>query len=274
MPDDISMFLEEDIGRGDITSESLIGPDERARGTIFAKSKCVVAGLIEADHVFEHLDLEAEMLVNNGEMVEPGTPIMRVRGNARRLLTAERLALNFIMIMSGIATATKELSDIARAVNPNVKVAGTRKTTPGFRYYEKRAIRTGGGYPHRYRLDDQIIIKDNHLKIVGSVKEAVGRAKRYSFTKKVEIEAEKIEQAEEAAHAGADILLLDNMTPEQVAETVKRVKGINDKILIEISGGIRPENIAAYAPYADIISMGYLTHSAPAADFSMKVEKL
>lgn len=272
MPDDIARFLREDIGRGDITTEALIG-NEKAIGIIRAKSKCVVAGLVEANHVFEHMGLVAEMLVQNGDIVEPGTAVMRVRGQARKILTAERLALNFIMQMSGIATTTRELKDRAKTVNPNIRVAGTRKTTPGFRQYEKRAIIAGGGDPHRFGLDDGILIKDNHLKIVGSIAEAIRRAKKFSFSKKIEIEVETAEEAEEAARSGVDVVLMDNMTPEQVKEAAKRVKGVDEKIMIEISGGIKPETIAAYAPYADIISAGYITHSAPAADFSMEIEK-
>lgn len=273
MSDDIPRFLAEDIGHGDITTETLIG-NERAVGTIWAKSKCVIAGLVEADHVFEHMGLNADMLVENGERVELGTAVMRVRGRARDILASERLILNFIMLMSGIATATRDLVDRANAVNPKARVAGTRKTTPGFRQYEKRAIMTGGGDPHRFRLDDQILIKDNHLKLVGSIAEAIERAKTFSYSKKIEVEVRTLEQAEEAARAGADIILLDNMTPEQVAEAAKSAKRIDENILIEISGGIGPETIADYAPYADIISVGYITHSAPAADFSMDVEKI
>ncbi len=272
MPDDIARFLREDIGHGDITTEALIG-NEKAIGIIRAKSKCVVAGLVEANHVFEHMGLDAEMLVQNGDIVEPGTAVMRVRGLAREILATERLALNFIMRMCGIATTTRELRDRAKAVNPNIKVAGTRKTTPGFRQYEKRAIIAGGGDPHRFGLDDGILIKDNHLKIIGSIAEAIRRAKKFSFSKKIEIEVETAEEAEEAARSGVDVVLMDNMTPEQVMEAAKRVKGVDEKIMIEISGGIKPETIAAYAPYADIISAGYITHSAPATDFSMEIEK-
>lgn len=273
MPDNIPRFLAEDIGLGDITSDAVIG-DEKALGVIVAKSKCVVSGLVEANHVFEHMKLDAEMLVENGQWVEPGTKVMTVRGPAKAILASERLALNFLMLMSGIATATRELVDLARAVNPKVRIAGTRKTTPGFRYYEKRAIMTGGGDPHRFRLDDQILIKDNHLKIVGSIAEAVRRAKKYSFAKKIEIEAETLEQAVEAVKAGADVILLDNMTPEMVAETAKKVKEINAGAIIEVSGGIRPDTIALYAQHTDVISVGYITHSAPAADFSMDIKKM
>jgi len=272
MQDDITRFLSEDIGQGDITTNSVIG-DEIATGTIKAKSKSVVSGLFEAEHVFKRMGLIVEKVVKEGETVEPGTVVMKISGPAKDILTSERIALNFIMIMSGIATSTRELVDKAKVVNPNIRVAGTRKTTPGFRRYAKKAIIQGGGDPHRFRLDDGILIKDNHLRIVGTITEAVSRAKTFSFSKKVEVEVESMAQAKEAALAGADVILLDNMTPKQVSEASKIIKEINSKAMVEVSGGIKPDNIASYAEYADIISIGYITHSAPAADFSMDIKK-
>lgn len=272
MADDFSRFLSEDIGDADITTEALIG-DQKAKGVIKAKSKCVVAGLSEAAEVFNQMGLRVEQLVRDGDSAEPGTEVMRIEGPAKAMLTSERLALNFIMIMSGIATATTELVRRAREVNPNVRIAGTRKTTPGFRKYEKKAIVLGGGDPHRFRLDDQILIKDNHLKIVGSVTDAVRRAKRFSFSKKVEVEVESLAQAEEAAKAGADAILLDNMTPEQVKDAYTLIKKTHADITVEVSGGMRPETVASYAEYADVISAGYITHSAPASDFSMDIKE-
>ena len=271
MAEDISRFLDEDIGDGDITTEALIG-NQRAIGIIKAKSKCVVAGLAEASDVFKEMGLQVKLLVDDGDSVTPGTEVLKVQGPAKALLTSERLALNFIMMMSGIATATKILVHKARKVNPKVRIAGTRKTTPGFRKYEKKAIVLGGGDPHRFRLDDQILIKDNHLKVVGGITGAVKRAKKFSFSKKVEVEAETVAQAEEAAKAGADAILLDNMTPKQVERAAKIIRSIHKDITIEVSGGIRPETVALYAKYADVISAGYLTHSAPAADFSMDMQ--
>jgi len=272
MAEDIPRFLSEDVGDGDITTEALVG-DQRAVGVIKAKQDCVVAGLIEAQEVFVRMGLSAKLVSIDGTPVKAGTEVMRVEGPAGAMLTSERLALNFIMLMSGIATATAELVKRARAVNPNVRVAGTRKTTPGFRRYEKKAIILGGGDPHRFRLDDQILIKDNHLRMVGSVTEAVKRAKQYSFSKKVEVEAETLAQAEEAAKAGADAILLDNMTPKQVEEAYALIKKIHSDITVEVSGGIRPDTIASYAKNADVISAGYITHSAPAADFSMDIRE-
>jgi len=272
MAEDIPRFLSEDIGDGDITTEALVG-DQRAVGVIRAKQDCIVAGLTEAQEVFVRMGLHVELLAADGAPVKAGAEVMRAEGPAGAMLTSERLALNFIMMMSGIATATAELVKRAKAVNPNVRIAGTRKTTPGFRRYEKKAIVLGGGDPHRFRLDDQILIKDNHLKMVGSVTEAVKRAKQYSFSKKVELEAETLVQAEEAAKAGADAILLDNMTPAQVEKAYTLIKKIHSDIIVEVSGGIRPDTIASYAKYADVISAGYITHSAPAADFSMDIQE-
>ncbi|MEM2943383.1 MAG: nicotinate-nucleotide diphosphorylase (carboxylating), partial [Methanomassiliicoccales archaeon] len=150
----------------------------------------------------------------------------------------------------------------------------TRKTTPGFRKYEKKAVLIGGGDPHRFRLDDAILIKDNHLKIVGSITEAVSKAKTVSFTKKIEVEVESIEQAVEAAKAGADIVMLDNMPPEQVEVASLAVKKLNDHILVEVSGGLTPESAPKYARYADIISLGYITHSPKAIHFKLEITSI
>jgi len=270
MAEDISRFLSEDIGDGDITTDALIG-GQTAVGVIRAKSDCVVAGLAEAGEVFARMGLKVEAKAKDGSAVKSGREVMRVRGAAKAMLTSERLALNFIMLMSGIATATDRLARRAKAVNPGVRVAATRKTTPGFRKYEKKAVMLGGGDPHRHRLDDLILVKDNHLKLVGSVTEAVRRAKRSSFSKKIEVEAETVAQAEEAAKAGADAILLDNMTPEQAKRAYRLIKAIHADITVEVSGGISPKNIASYARYADVVSAGYITHSAPAADFSMEI---
>jgi nicotinate-nucleotide pyrophosphorylase (carboxylating) len=175
------------------------------------------------------------------------------------------------MRMSGIATQTKALVERCRKMNPHVRIAATRKTTPGFRYFEKKAVMLGGGDPHRYRLDDAFIIKDNHLRIVGSVKEAVRRAKKGGFTKKIEIEVENLRDALEAVNAGADIIMLDNMTPKEAEETAKKIKEIKKSVIVEISGGITPDNIIDYAKFADVISLGWLTHSTKAVDFSLEI---
>jgi nicotinate-nucleotide pyrophosphorylase (carboxylating) len=263
-------FLAEDVGEGDITTDILIG-DRSGRAHITVGQDCVAAGLDEAREVFEHFGLEVTLLVEDGERVRADQEVMVIEGRLRPILTGERLALNFMMRMSGIATITRKVLDECREVNPKVSIAATRKTTPGFRRYEKKAVRLGGGDPHRSRLDDGILIKDNHLAVVGSITEAIKRAKAYSFSKKVEVEVEDLAGAQEAATAKADIILLDNMTPTQVRTCYNAIKVIDPRIIVEVSGGITPGTIAQYAPYADVISLGWITHSATAVQFSLHV---
>jgi nicotinate-nucleotide pyrophosphorylase (carboxylating) len=269
----IQDFLREDIGEGDITTEALIG-DQTGFGHVLAREKCVVAGLEEAAEVFSTLGLRTTLKAKDGELVSSGTEVLCVEGSLRGILTGERLALNFLMQMSGVATATRNVLLASRKKNPLIIIAATRKTTPGFRSYQKKAVALGGGDPHRNRLDDAILIKDNHLAVVGSITTAVDRAKKASFTKKVEVEVVDLEGAKEAAKAGADIILLDNMTPAQVKKCGQAIKKIDDRILVEASGGITPETAPAYAEGADIISLGWLTHSPKAINYSLDVEKI
>jgi nicotinate-nucleotide pyrophosphorylase (carboxylating) len=264
-------FLREDVGSGDITSELLLSPDRRAIGRIIAKDRCVLAGTTEAAEVFAELGADASAPVPEGAWVEKGDTVLVVTGPARGILSGERLALNFLMRMSGIATLTSELLEKCRKVNPEVKVAATRKTTPGFREFEKRAVSLGGGDPHRFGLDDAILIKDNHIALAGGVREALRKAKAASFTKKIEVEVEDEKGALAAADEGADIVMLDNFEPEEGARVAKRVRQRRPGVVIEVSGGIRPDNIERYASYADIISLGWLTHSVRSMDFSMTV---
>jgi nicotinate-nucleotide pyrophosphorylase (carboxylating) len=266
----IEEFLREDIGHGDITTRALIG-DQQGVASVIARQACVVAGLGEAAEAFCLLGLRTTMRVRDGDQVAEGTEVLTVEGDLASILTGERVALNLLMRMSGIATATSEVLAACRARNPTIVVAATRKTTPGFRRYEKRAVMLGGGDPHRYALDDGVLIKENHLAVVGSIAEAVARGKRASFTRKVEVEVVSLEGAEEAARAGADIVLLDNMSPSAAAICSKTIKSIDSRIIVEASGGITPSNAAQYAEVVDVISLGWLTHSVRAADFSLDI---
>jgi nicotinate-nucleotide pyrophosphorylase (carboxylating) len=266
-------LLAEDEGYGDITSDLLIG-NEGGESEIVAGEDCVVAGLAEASEIFKRLSLDARAQVEDGCEVKKGTVVMTVNGPLKAILLGERLALNFIMRMTGIATATANILWDCRRMNKNVRIAATRKTTPGFRFYEQKAVMLGGGDPHRNRLDDMILIKDNHLVIVGSVTEAVKKAQAYSFSKKVEIEVVTLEQAQEASKAGADIIMLDNMAPKEAEASYKAIKEIDPRIIVEVSGGITPHNAHDYAKHADIISMGWITHSAKAVQFSLSVTKV
>ena len=267
--------LSEDIGMGDLTSELVVPEGAWAEAGVIAKEEGILAGVREAKLAFVILGARILEAMEDGSSVRPGDVVIRVEGPARALLAAERTALNFLMRMSGIATATAELVRRARAVNPAVRVAATRKTAPCLRELDKRAVALGGGDTHRLRLDDCILIKDNHIAIVGSVGEAVRKAKMAaSFTRKVEVEVSRPEEAVEAARAGADIVMLDNFTVEDVKKALEllRQEGLRDKVLVEVSGRITPDNVADYARMGvDIISSGYITHSARALDFSMEI---
>lgn len=266
-------FLKEDIRSGDVTSELVVPEDEKAKGKIVCKERCVVAGVSEAAAVFRELGARVTTQLQDGRHAERGEVILEVEGRARDLLAGERLALNFVMRMSGIATQTDLLVHKCQRINPKVRIAATRKTTPGFREFEKRAVKLGGGDPHRYGLDDAILIKDNHITIAGGIREALERAKRGSFTKKIEIEVQTPIDARTAVETGADIIMLDNFSPEAAKSTAADLRKIKPGILIEVSGGIRPDNAEDYAAAADIISLGALTHSYRSIDFSMDITK-
>lgn len=263
-------YLQEDVGFGDITSDILI-KDELGNARITADEEGILAGLEEATEIYRELGVKTFPMARDGDRVTKGMDVLVVEGPLKKILLGERLALNFLMRMSGIATATSAIVKECRRHNPSVKIAATRKTTPGFRVYEKKAVVMGGGDPHRYRLDDAILIKDNHLRVVGSITQAVSKAKSASFTKKIEVEVETVEQAVEAAKAGADVIMLDNMKPEKVEVASLAVKKLNDRVLVEVSGGLTPENAPKYAKHADILSLGWITHSARAIHFNLEV---
>jgi nicotinate-nucleotide pyrophosphorylase (carboxylating) len=267
----LSAFLREDIGTGDITSDSTIPADKNAKAEIICKSDAVVCGLEEAAIVFEMCGCSAKALVKDGAKTKKGRRVMVISGSARGILRGERVALNLIMRMSGIATETRALAEKAKPV----KVAATRKTAPGLRYFDKKAVMLGGGLAHRMRLDDMVLIKDNHIVLAGSPEECVRMAKKSVGTAiKVECEAKNEKEAIAAIGAGADIVMLDNFTPAQAAKTIKQITklGLRKKATIEISGGVNHENIKKYAKTRpDYISMGYITHSPRAADFSLEI---
>jgi nicotinate-nucleotide pyrophosphorylase (carboxylating) len=266
-------YLQEDVRSGDITSECTVPADKTAVATIYAKEKVILAGIEEVAAIAEFSGLEHEIRLYEGNWTQARQPVMKLKGNARTLLTVERLCLNIIMRMSGIATKTYKMVAEARAGNPDVKVAATRKTTPGFRYFEKRAVVIGGGDPHRYSLDDMILIKNNHITAAGGVRHAVSAARMtVSFSKKVSCEARTLQEALEAINAGADIVLLDNFKADDVGGVVKVLEkeGLRDKVILEVSGGMDETNAKAYAKTGiDVISSGSLTHSYKAADFNM-----
>ena len=272
----VRSFLAEDIGYGDITTNALIDSKQEAEGRVVCQESAIVAGIEEALFLLELTGCQGTAKARDGERVKAGTMILSALGPARALLGVERTLLNLLAHMSGVATATVDLVSIAnRESRGKVRIACTRKTLPGLRYFEKRAVKLGGGDMHRLRLDDAVLIKDNHLELAGSVGECVRKAKEnVSFTKKVEVEVTNTDQAVEAAKAGADIILLDNMTPKEVERSVAMLKteNLRDQVLLEASGGIRKENLASYVRTGvDVISVGAITHSAPAIDLSMEI---
>ncbi|WP_297090073.1 carboxylating nicotinate-nucleotide diphosphorylase [Thermococcus sp.] len=264
-------FIEEDAPFGDVTSEAVIPEGTKARAVIIAKQDGIIAGVEEAKALFEHFGVKVDVKKRDGEEVGKGDVILELEGSARSILLVERTALNVMGRMSGIATEVRKLVEKVRAVNPRVRVAGTRKTL--LKPIDKRAIIIGGGEPHRFSLSDAILIKDNHLALV-PLEEAIRRAKAFSVYKVVEVEVETLEDALRAARAGADVVMLDNMSPEEIAETIEALKreGLRDRVKIEVSGGITPENIADYAKLGvDVISLGYLTHSVRNFDVSLEI---
>jgi nicotinate-nucleotide pyrophosphorylase (carboxylating) len=270
----IGAFLNEDLGRGDLTTQSTIMRQQRARGRFLAKEPMVVAGLEAAEAVFSTLDSQQQLeaFVSDGEEVEAGKTIARTNGFADVLLAGERVALNLLQRLSGIATLTRKF---VRAVEgTDAQIVDTRKTTPGLRMLEKYAVLAGGGRNHRFGLDDGVLIKDNHVALAGGVATAVERAREsVGHLHKVEVEVSSERDLREAVRAGADILLLDNQTPEETARLVRLARELSPDVLLESSGGITLENVRAYAEAGvDLVSIGAITHSARATDISFKIQ--
>jgi nicotinate-nucleotide pyrophosphorylase (carboxylating) len=290
--------LEEDIGAGDATTAAVVPPQASAQAHVLARQTLVCAGLPIAERVFHALDPEIQVTCphNDGSFVEPGAEIVRVKGNARAILTGERTALNFLAHLCGIATVTRRF--VEQLAGTKTRIRDTRKTTPGLRALEKYAVKTGGGANHRIGLYDAILLKENHVVAAGGIKAALDKAHTYASPRvpapraasaydaagldpevvgpgplPVQIEVRDKKELLEALGAGAEAILLDNMTPERAAECVKIARGIRAECMIEISGGITLDNVRQYAEAgADFLSSGMLTHSAPAANLSLLVD--
>ena len=266
----VDRALLEDIGRGDLSAEATLPVDRTARGKIVAKAPGRIAGLDVAAYAFHRIDpgLELEHVVQDGDAVGAGDEVLRIRGSARSILTAERVALNFLQRLSGIATETAKAVQAAQGTK--AIIVDTRKTTPGLRVLEKYAVRVGGGRNHRFGLDDAVLIKENHIAVAGGITNAVRAARAHiGHMHKIEVEVTTLAQVEEAVAAGADAILLDNMDLETMAAAVQIAKG---RAIVEASGGIRPETVAQVAKTGvDVISLGWITHSAPALDLSLLV---
>ncbi|MDD2837030.1 MAG: carboxylating nicotinate-nucleotide diphosphorylase [Methanothrix sp.] len=267
---ELERFVAEDLGEWD-DSSSLI-PDIEAQAVVVAKEDCIISGLAEAQEIFAYFRLMAQPLYDDGEFVPAKSRVISVRGSARAILQSERLALNFMARMSGISTLTR---DCVLLAGGRVRIAATRKTTPGFRVFEKKAVFLGGGDTHRFNLSDAVLIKDNHIAILG-LEECLRAAKeRASFTKKIEVEIENQEDMIKAAKAGADIIMFDNMTPDEISRGVRLLDlmGLRDRLLLEASGGITHDNISKYAASGvDVISLGALTRNARWIDLSMEIQ--
>lgn len=266
------MALEEDIGNGDITTALLIPEDHDSRALIMAKGNFVVAGLPFVKEVFEILDagVKISVFISDGSKAAKGDVIAEINGRTKTLLSGERVSLNIMQRLSGIATMANTFVEKVNGLN--AKIVDTRKTTPGLRFMEKYAVRMGGGSNHRFGLFDGILIKDNHIEAVGSITEAMRLAKKGRHLAKVEVEVENLNDMQEAMETGADIIMLDNMSVPAMKEAVKIVREKSKDIILEASGNVSLENVREIAETGvDLISIGALTHSATAADISMKI---
>ena len=265
----VRLALAEDVGAGDLTTSLTVDPEVRSRAEVVAKQELILAGLEPARLTFELVDPEIRFTpaAADGDRAESGRVLVRISGSAASILTAERVGLNFMMRLSGVATLTARFVEATKEYR--ARIVDTRKTTPGMRVLEKMAVKAGGGTNHRFGLFDGILIKDNHIAAAGSITAAVTRAGLNApHTLKVEVEVEDLAGLEEAIKAGADAVLLDNMTPDQLKQAVAMAEG---RVLLEASGGITMENVAEVAATGvDLISIGALTHSAPAADLSLR----
>ncbi len=269
-------FLADDIGQGDVTVAAVIPAGLTVKAEVIAKEDGIAAGVEEATILAESLGLRVDAKVADGETIANKQVLMEISGDAQTILTVERTLLNLLSRMSGIATKTKTLTEQLEKAQSKARIAATRKSAPGLLYFDKKAVAIGGGDPHRLHLDDMVLIKDNHIVIVGSTEEAVAKAKtNASFTKKIEVEVTSVQDALKAARAGADIVMLDNFSPKQAKEAAEALRrGGFGKVLLEISGGVTEVNLLDYAEaQVDVISMGALTHSVKALDISLEINK-
>jgi nicotinate-nucleotide pyrophosphorylase (carboxylating) len=272
----LRQILAEDIGQGDVTAQAIIPPNLNVKAIVITKEEGIAAGIEETIILAEYLGLKVKAKVADGEKIRNKQVLMEISGDAQTILSAERTMLNLLSRMSGIATFTRRLTEKLGKAGVKAKIAATRKSAPGLLYFDKKAVTVGSGDSHRLHLDDMVLIKDNHLVIIGSVENAVKKAKaNASFTKKIEVEVTKAEDAIKAAKAGADIIMLDNFSSQQAKDASELLKeaGFGD-VMLEVSGGITGENLLEYAAaQVDIISMGELTNSVKALDISLEIVK-
>lgn len=268
----VKAALLEDWGRaGDVTSQATLPPEAKASAVISARKPGVLAGLAFAESAFRQTDagLQFEAVLTDGDRLSPKAVVARIEGPARALLAAERVALNFLGHLSGVATATSQFADLI--AHTKADIVCTRKTTPGLRAFEKYAVKCGGGSNHRFGLDDAVLIKDNHIAVAGGVTQAIESAKAFAgHLVKIEVEVDTLEQLQEALAAGPDVVMLDNMPPDVLKQAVAIAGG---KVLLEASGGIELDTVKAVAEAGvDLISSGWITHSAPVLDLGLDIE--
>jgi nicotinate-nucleotide pyrophosphorylase (carboxylating) len=270
-------FLQEDIGTGDITSENLENSDKSVTARIIFKSDFIgiICGIEEVQELFDICNCNSTPYMLDGTKIRPKANIMEINGAAKDVLKAERIALNLLMRMSGIATATRKFVDIVHQIDPQISIASTRKTAPGLRLFDKKAVVIGGGISHRIRLDDMVLIKDNHIAVDKSIRKLIPLIReKVGSSIKIECEVKNEQEAIEAIEAGANIIMLDNFSILEAKNTLVKLidEGLRNLVKIEVSGGVTLDNIVNYAQLKpDIISVGYLTHSAASLDFSLKI---
>jgi len=269
----IDLALDEDAPSGDLTSEAIFDRQHQSEARIEVREALTICGLDVAKRVFKRVDpdIEVSTLSQDGQKLDHGDIVLKVKGPTIGILTAERTALNFLQRLSGIATLSARFADAAKLANTGVRIVDTRKTTPGWRALEKHAVRCGGCFNHRSTLSEHVLIKENHIMAAGSIAEAVSRTRAQApHTARIEVETETLADVQKALAANAGVIMLDNMPPAMILEAIKLIDG---KAIVEVSGGVRLETLTDYAlPGVDVISIGALTHSARAADLSMILE--
>jgi nicotinate-nucleotide pyrophosphorylase (carboxylating) len=278
LEDKLRSMLAEDIGEGDITTGLIVPAGAIAEAEVRCKEPGVAAGIEEAAVLLESLGLKVQASLKDGDEIAANQVMMKISGDARTILSMERTLLNLLSRMCGIATATRQLVKKIQKAELRTKVACTRKTAPGLLYFDKKAVLVGGGDTHRLHLDDMILVKDNHIAMAGSLQVAVRRAKeRASFSKKIEVEVSSATEALRAAQSGANIIMLDNFSPQQITKAIALLKKrkVYGKILLEASGGITKENVVVFASTGvDIVSLGEITNSSEALDISLEIAKI
>ncbi|HEY7367488.1 MAG TPA: carboxylating nicotinate-nucleotide diphosphorylase [Nitrosopumilaceae archaeon] len=267
---ELARFLAEDIGKGDITSNLL--PRKKINARIISRQNGIIAGVDYAKEIFSSKGCKVKIIKKDGKKIKQNQTIIEISGSAQSILSCERTVLNLLSRMSGIATKTKKLVEKINAVNPRVKLYATRKTAPGLRFFDKEAVKIGGGEKHRMTLEEMVMVKDNHIAVVGSIPRIILKArKKY---KKIEVEVESQEEALLAASAGANIIMLDNFTPKEIINTINKLKKtkLRKQVKLEASGGINEKNIGTYAKTGiDMISVGEITNSVSGIDLSLEV---